>query len=252
MKLSFLNDTIKTHSNQAEKENGGKDMINGFRYFVKNNMEIILDTSTAMHYEGFSKFVEENERDIEASGKKIQVLSAVWFELIRNYNSVDKEKAEAANQAITILSSHRNIFKIDEGKEIFQDEIEDAFADKEILSKLTLDKTEVSILLITNDRMLSKDALEINHQASCKGYKISTCYVSDKGEMLSGFGSQRENKLQKEPEVIVKEVVKIIEVPKKESNLKVSQILVPVTTFMAGAAIGKYGNILFKYFKTAA
>ena len=59
MKLSFLNDTIKTHSNQAEKENGGKDMINGFRYFVKNNMEIILDTSTAMHYEGFSKFVEE-------------------------------------------------------------------------------------------------------------------------------------------------------------------------------------------------
>lgn len=103
-----------------------------------------------------------------------------------------------------------------------------------------------------NDRMLSKDALEINHQASCKGYKISTCYVSDKGEMLSGFGSQRENKLQKEPEVIVKEVVKIIEVPKKESNLKVSQILVPVTTFMAGAAIGKYGNILFKYFKTAA
>lgn len=85
-----------------------------------------------------------------------------------------------------------------------------------------------------------------------KGYKISTCYVSDKGEMLSGFGSQRENKLQKEPEVIVKEVVKIIEVPKKESNLKVSQILVPVTTFMAGAAIGKYGNILFKYFKTAA
>ena len=121
-----------------------------------------------------------------------------------------------------------------------------------MLSKLTLDKTEVSILLITNDRMLSKDALEINHQASCKGYKISTCYVSDKGEMLSGFGSQRENKLQKEPEVIVKEVVKIIEVPKKESNLKVSQILVPVTTFMAGAAIGKYGNILFKYFKTAA
>lgn len=79
-------------------------MINGFRYFVKNNMEIILDTSTAMHYEGFSKFVEENERDIEASGKKIQVLSAVWFELIRNYNSVDKEKAEAANQAIAILS----------------------------------------------------------------------------------------------------------------------------------------------------
>ena len=121
MKLSFLNDTIKTHSNQAEKENGGKDMINGFRYFVKNNMEIILDTSTAMHYEGLSKFVEENERDIEASGKKIQVLSAVWFELIRNYNSVDKEKAEAANQAIAILSSHRNIFKIDEGKEIFQD-----------------------------------------------------------------------------------------------------------------------------------
>lgn len=161
MKLSFLNDTIKTHSNQAEKENGGKDMINGFRYFVKNNMEIILDTSTAMHYEGFSKFVEENERDIEASGKKIQVLSAVWFELIRNYNSVDKEKAEAANQAIAILSSHRNIFKIDEGKEIFQDEIEDAFADKEILSKLTLDKTEVSILLITNDRIISNGTNEL-------------------------------------------------------------------------------------------
>ena len=227
-------------------------MINIDHYFVNNNAEIILDTSTAMQYESFSKFVKENERNIEASGKKIQVINAVWLELIRHYNSRNKEKAEAANQAIAIISSHRNIFKIDEGDGISQDEMNCAFADREILSKLILDKTGESILLITNDKKLSNDALEINYQTSCRGYKISTSYLSDEGVLFSGFNSRMADKLQDEPQVIVKENVKIIKEPSKEAKLNAVHILVPVTTFMAGVAIGRYGNTLVKYFKTVA
>lgn len=226
-------------------------MANECSNFIKNNEEIILDTSAAMHYKGFSIFVKEHEKELEYTGKKIQVVKAVWLELIRNYNSHDKEKEDAASHAISIISSHRNIFEI-EDEEVFQYKMEHAFADKDILSKLTLDKTESRILLITNDRMLSKDALEINKQSSCKGFEISTCFVADNGMLFPGFASERRGRMQKEPIVQIKEVVKIKEVPQKESNFKISQIILPITTFATGAVLGKYGNTVFKYIKKVA
>ena len=231
-------------------------MANRSSHFIRNNKEIILDTSAAMQGNGFSIFVKENEKEIENSGKKIQVLRVVWLELIKHYNSKDKRKVKAADQAISIISGHRNVFEI-EDKEDFQHKIEHAFADKEILSKLTLDKTDSSILLITNDKDLSKDAIAINSQASCKGYEISTCYVTDSGNLCPGIYSQRTKRVQIRTESIAKENVnKNIEETKEElkeeENFKILSVLLPISAFAAGVAIGKYSDTLFQHIKSVA
>lgn len=178
------------------------------------------------------------------NGIKIKILKVVWQELIRIYNSSDKEKAERANQAMSILTYHRNIFDI-EDEQVFHDEMERAFADKTLLSNLILEKTESTILLITNDRMLSKDALAINHQMSCRGYRISTCYISNSGKLLSGYNSEQEIEKETEQTVITKEVVKIVRVSEKNSTGDViSKVVIPIATFAVGIVCGKYSNKL--------
>ncbi len=214
-----------------------------------NKQKIYLDTSAAMHYVGFKKFVKHVEPILQEAGKKIIVLKVVWLELIRNYNSSDKKKAESADQAISILSSHRQIFEI-EDKEIFQYEIESAFADKVLLSSLILDKTDASILLITNDRMLSKDALEINHQSSCHGYKISSCFIDDNGELLPGYAP--ENMEKPESKVVVKEIVKVVNMPVEKKKSWVTKATIPIGTLFAGYVIGKYSDKIVTIFKRVA
>ena len=70
---------------------------------------------------------------------------------------------------------------------------EKAFADSELLSRLTKEKTEFSQLLITNDKKLSVDAYSLNNLNSCLGKKISVCYISKNGLLQKGetnFGNQ--------------------------------------------------------------
>lgn len=226
-------------------ETGNKNIM-----YVSTQQKIYLDTSAAMHYVGFKEFVKQVEATLQESEKKIIVMKVVWLELIRNYNSVDKIKAEAANQAISIISSHRDIFEI-EDEEIFQYEMEHAFADKVLLSSLILERTDASILLITNDRMLSKDALEINHQSSCHGHKISTCFIADNGNLLPGFAADND-KHNVEPEIIVKEVVKVVNVPVEKEESWVSKVVIPIGTLFTGLVIGKYGDKIVKVLKSVA
>lgn len=217
---------------------------------VNEQQKIYLDTSAAMHFAGFKKFVKQVEKTLRDAEKKIIVLKVVWLELIRNYNSTDKEKAEAANQAISILSSHRDIFEI-EDEEIFQYEMESAFADKVLLSSIILDRTDVSVLLITNDRMLSKDALDINHQSSCRGHKITTCYIDKNGDLLPGFASETAES-DTESNVVVKEIVKLVEVPAEKKDDWFTKIAIPVGSLVAGLVIGKYTDKIVNVIKGAA
>ncbi len=216
---------------------------------VNEQQKIYLDTSAAMNFVGFKKFVKQAEKSLRDAEKKIIVLKVVWLELIRNYNSTNKDKAEAANQAISILSSHRDIFEI-EDEEIFQYEMESAFADKVLLSSIILDRTDASILLITNDRMLSKDALEINHQSSCRGHKITTGYIDNNGDLLPGYASEMVEDI--EPEIVVKEVIKVVKVPSEKEEDWFAKIAIPVGTLVAGLFIGKYSDKIVNVIKSVA
>lgn len=198
---------------------------------IQKNERIIIDTSAAMHYKGFSSLVSSIEQQLETEGKKIIVPKVVWLELIRAYNSSDVQKKTNSQNAISIISSHRNIFDI-EDEEVFQDEMEQSFADPILLCDLIMSKREARVLLITNDRMLSCDANNINHQNSCKGYKIETCYIADNGKLLPGCKHYHE-----EPKVIIKEVEKIVEVPASEQE-KAPQRIHPAIPFLVGLGTG--------------
>lgn len=188
------------------------DKNNSFEVYDK----IIIDTSAAMHYWALRKFISDSECSLVDAGKKIFVPKVVWMELVRAYNSHNKEKIERSENAISLISAHRNIFEI-EDERFFQDEMDLCFADPVLLSNLILDKTDSKILFITNDRMLSRDANEINHQASCRGHKIETCYLTDSGLLKPGYKD-----MHNEPVVEKVEVIKYIKSPeedKKESIL---------------------------------
>ena len=207
---------------------------------ISSYKKIIMDTSSAMHYKGFAALVESIEKTLEMEGKKIYIPKVVWLELIRAYNSSDSEKVERAHHAISIISSHRNIFEI-ESEEVFQDEIDKSFADPILLCDLIMGKRDSNILLITNDRMLSCDANEINHQASCKGNRIETYFISDNGKLCPGCKRYRE-----EPQVIIKEVEKVVEVPiqRNDSNglLEATKY---IGTLLLGAGLGVLGTNVY-------
>lgn len=205
---------------------------------------VVIDTSAAMHNIGFRKFVDKNEALLERAGKKIYVPKVVWMELVRAYNSRNAEKVERSDAAISIISSHRNVFEI-EDEVFFHDEMERCFADPVLLSDLILDKSDSSILLITNDKMLSRDADGINHQASCRGHKIATCFISDSGQLKPGYKFYKD-----EPEVIVKEVTRIVHIPEKKTKWEMAlsvgrYIFVAVT----GIVIGKYSDEIIDCFR---
>ena len=213
--------------------------INNYNFF--NGKKIYVDSSAAMN-NGFKKFVKDVEATLVQSEKKIFVLKAVWLELVRLYNGPDQTKANSASNAISIISSHRNIFEI-EDEVIFQDEMEKAFADRSFLSTIIMERAKAKILLITNDQNLSLDALSLNNQLACKGHKITTYFISKSGKLIPRNDIQKVK--QPEPIVVEKEIVKYVKVPTEKEDNWALKILIPSTTLAAGIIIGKnYDRII--------
>ena len=219
--------------------------------------KILIDTSTLMHYRALRKFIAKAGDSLLIENKMIFVPKVVWLELVRAYNSRDPEKVKCSENAISLISSHRDIFDI-EDEQFFQDEMESCFADKVLLSSLILDKTDSKILFITNDRMLSRDANEINHQASCRGYKIDTCFITDSGTLKPGHKAKKDEPIVKEENIIKDkpavekvEVIKYINVPEE---VKKPSIWITVGKYTAvavsGILVGAFGKDFIEYVKT--
>ena len=142
---------------------------------------ILVDTSTLMT-SGFQRFIS-NSKDLLVTGnQKIIVPKAVYTELARHMGSEDVEKCERAMAAVDLLALNKDIFQV-ESVPLSEDEIAHAFADAQLLSELTLHRSDYNQLLITNDRKLSCDAFELNQQQSCKGRKVLVCYINWCGEL---------------------------------------------------------------------
>lgn len=235
LKLPFKIKHVKKNTQKQERKVTSMEHIS--KDTLKDYDKIIIDTSAAMHYWALKKFISDSENLLINASKKIFVPKVVWMELVRAYNSRDKEKVERSENAISLISAHRNIFEI-EDERFFQDEMDLCFADQVLLSNLILDKTDSKILFITNDRMLSRDANEINHQASCKGYKIETCYIANSGMLKPGYKD-----LHNEPIVEKVEVIKYIREP-EESKKKSSLLTFGKYTLavLSGIFIGSYGK----------
>ena len=142
---------------------------------------ILVDTSTLMT-RGFQQFIYNNKERFHSDNKKIIVSRAVYAELARHMESTDSEKSASAMAAIELMVLNKSIFQVD-SISLDKAELAHAFADAQLLSELTLYKSNYNQLLITNDRKLSCDAFALNQQLSCKGRKIFVCYINWRGEL---------------------------------------------------------------------
>jgi len=121
---------------------------------------ILVDTSTLMT-PGFQRFISTSKDLLVTGNQKIIVPKAVYTELARHMGSEDSEKCDRAMAAVDLMALNKDVFQV-ESAPLSEDEIAHAFADAQLLSELTLHRSEYNQLLITNDRKLSCDAFDLN------------------------------------------------------------------------------------------
>ena len=117
-----------------------------------------------------------------ASGKKLYVHNAVYKELARHLGSGNPYKVKLALTAIELIVQNKDIFVV-EATPLTDEEIEQAFADPQLLSDITLNRMNSRQLLISNDNKLCSDAFDLNRLESCHGRKVYVCYISWAGEL---------------------------------------------------------------------
>ena len=149
------------------------------------NEKIYIDTSSLMNDTELSRFLEQYQDIFGALDKKIIVTREVCLEIVRHLSSKNFEKQEKAKSVILLFNNYSNLF-IFEDKDLKQSEVSSAFADSELLSRITKDKSKHSQLLITNDKNLSVDAYKLNKLYSCKGKKIMVCFIDNLGQLNKG------------------------------------------------------------------
>ena len=149
------------------------------------NEKIYIDTSSLMNDTELGRFLVQYQDIFEALNKKIIVTREVCLEIVRHLSSKNIEKQEKAKSVILLFKNYSNLF-IFEDKDLKQSEVSSAFADSELLSRITKDKSKHSQLLITNDKNLSVDAYKLNKLYSCKGKKIMVCFIDNLGQLNKG------------------------------------------------------------------
>lgn len=149
------------------------------------NEKIYIDTSSLMNDTELGRFLVQYQDIFEALNKKIIVTREVCLEIVRHLSSKNIEKQEKAKSVILLFKNYSNLF-IFEDKDLKQSEVSSAFADSELLSIITKDKSKHSQLLITNDKNLSVDAYKLNKLYSCKGKKIMVCFIDNLGQLNKG------------------------------------------------------------------
>lgn len=149
------------------------------------NEKIYIDTSSLMNDTELGRFLVQYQDIFEALNKKIIVTREVCLEIVRHLSSKNNEKQEKAKSVILLFKNYSNLF-IFEDKDLKQSEVSSAFADSELLSRITKDKSKHSQLLITNDKNLSVDAYKLNKLYSCKGKKIMVCFIDNLGQLNKG------------------------------------------------------------------
>lgn len=149
------------------------------------NEKIYIDTSSLMNDTELGRFLVQYQDIFEALNKKIIVTREVCLEIVRHLSLKNIEKQEKAKSVILLFKNYSNLF-IFEDKDLKQSEVSSAFADSELLSRITKDKSKHSQLLITNDKNLSVDAYKLNKLYSCKGKKIMVSFIDNLGQLNKG------------------------------------------------------------------
>lgn len=108
---------------------------------IQRSDRIIIDTSALMDVGELELLTNNYHHIFSEENMQITVPCAVYKELIRHSQGLDKRKQSLALKALNIIDSRSQIFRV----EVSDDNIEDfskAFADNELLSELIAYKTK--------------------------------------------------------------------------------------------------------------
>lgn len=218
---------------------------------IKNSEEIMMDTASLMEVESLDFMLERHKETFINLRKMITIPGVVCQELVRHLASENEDKKEKANKALKIIRNNAEIFTV-EFAEYTPEEIKKAFADREILLRLTSSRAKKRQLLITNDRSLSRDAFNLNLLESCSGKPVQVCYLSRYGELCKCHCDDKQQPKSEQVKVIVQKEPVYVEVA-KEPKTGVADvcgyIIGAFALFGAGYGTCKYGSSIMKLVK---
>lgn len=138
--------------------------------------KILIDTCSLMH-DKCADVIGQMIPAMEKHGKKLLVPEKVIAELNKHHRCrTDPGKAAAADRALGLcrLLKARGCLSV-------RGESRDNFADNTFYVALSQYRTKYHMLLITQDRGLTRDVLKLNEVRSVKGYPIEVMYVNAGG-----------------------------------------------------------------------
>ena len=149
---------------------------------IKRNDDIIIDTCSLMNHSSFSLFLKSNADKFRELDKNIVIPYAVYCELAEQMNSTDMAKRDSAEKAFMLLKDYVDIISVEDYC-LDEEEKTKAFADAELLARLTKNRTNRKQLLISNDKRLTSDAYNLNRSESCFGNDVWVSYLSESGKL---------------------------------------------------------------------
>lgn len=216
---------------------------------LSESEKIFVDTSAVMNVDAFAALLEASESSLLEQNKKIIVPKAVCLEMVKHLGN--SEKKEIIVNVIELFCKFRAILLV-ENSSLSETEAITAFADPQLLAELTQNIVNYKQMLITNDRGLGHDVHDLNMLECCRGYQISVCYITKKGELRICEHPKYKEICVSEPET--KEVVEIIKEPEKSKDDRNRRVHmgVPLATLAIGFVAGKYGKKMLEYLKKVA
>lgn len=158
------------------------DNITYIGKMIEINDDIFVDTSALMDTEWFRQFLMRAEPIFKKAGKRMTISPGVRSELVRHLDSMEDEKRSKAWEAVSILTEYKGLFQATPGM-LDDDDIAQAFADRELLITLMTNRDQHRQLLIVNDKKLARDAFDLNGLQSCQGSQIYVCYIDRFGQL---------------------------------------------------------------------
>ena len=140
-----------------------------------------IDTSALMETSKIDMFVDKKDQ-IMSRGIEIIVLDAVIKELNKHLKSNNILKSRCAGHALDLIYDNPDLFDVWENIDIGCP-LNRKHADCIILSYMELLRTESSQLVITEDKELSIDLINLSQSKSSKGFKVYACAISSDGEL---------------------------------------------------------------------
>ena len=211
---------------------------------IQNSEEITMDTASLMEIDSLKRMVDKYREVFLKHGKMIIIPAVVCQELVRHLTSDIEDKREKADKALKIIRNNGDLFTV-ELAEYSSEEIRKAFADREILLRLSSARANRKQLLITNDRKLSRDAYNLNLMESCGGKTVFVCYLNFCGDLCRCDYLTKNLSESEATKVIVKKEPVYVEVEKKHKTSAgdiFGWIIGGLVMFGAGYGTCKYGK----------